>query len=212
MPSDAGLSRRRFASTACCLLLGTALAGCTDSGTEAEPTVAAEPTATGTTTPAATTVDGRTDPPADGTTAGDDPGTSTGRETADSSGTADDLDLREANVVGVAVEPASGGYRFGVSLHHDDGGEDGYANWWQVERPDGTRLGRRDLLHPHAEQPFRRWETIEVPDDSACVVVRGHDQTHGYGGQATVVDPDSGATRTVPQGPEPVDLAGTACP
>jgi hypothetical protein len=61
-----------------------------------------------------------------------------------------DLDLREANVVGVAVAREGGAVSFDVTLHHDDDGEDGHANWWQVERLDGTRLGRRVLAHPHS--------------------------------------------------------------
>jgi len=56
----------------------------------------------------------------------------------------DALDLREANVVGVAFETGEN-YRFSVTLFHDDDGEEGYANWWQVERLDGAQLGRRKL-------------------------------------------------------------------
>jgi len=114
-----------------------------------------------------------------------------------------DLDLREANVVGVAFEATDEGYAFDVTLHHDDEGEDGYANRWQIERPDGTRLGRRELLHAHSEQPFTRSATVAIPDDVARVVVRGHDQTHGYGGVAALVALDDGSARFVDQGPEP---------
>ncbi len=123
-----------------------------------------------------------------------------------------DLNLREANVVGVSGTPRDGDYRFDVTLHHDDAGEDGYANWWQVERLDGTRLGRRDLSHPHDEQPFTRSETIGVPEGVDCVVVRGHDQTHGYGGQAMVVTLDSGDTRAVAQGSDLRSFADADCP
>ena len=117
--------------------------------------------------------------------------------------TADELDLREANVVDVASEPTEDGYAFDVTLHHDDGGEEGYANWWQVERLDGTRLGRRELLHAHSEQPFTRSTTVEIPDDVSRVVVRGHDQTHGYGGVAVLVTLNDGSVRFVDQGPDP---------
>ena len=49
------------------------------------------------------------------------------------------LDLREANVTGVAVTNSGGqDYRFDVTLYHDDDGEDGYADWWQVETLAGT--------------------------------------------------------------------------
>ncbi|MEF8853286.1 MAG: hypothetical protein V5A28_12860, partial [Haloarculaceae archaeon] len=67
-----------------------------------------------------------------------------------------DLDLREANVVGVAFAGGDGTYDFDVTLYHDDDGEDGYANWWQVESLDGAQLGRRTLLHAHSTDPFTR--------------------------------------------------------
>ena len=123
-----------------------------------------------------------------------------------------ELDLREANVVDVAVTAEADTYAFDVTLHHDDDGEDGYANWWQVERLDGTRLGRRELTHAHSRQPFTRSATVTVPDDVGCVVVRGHDETHGYGGVAAVVDLDSGATRSVDQGAERRPFEPDECP
>lgn len=134
----------------------------------------------------------------------------TGSESED--GADADLDLREANVVDVEFERENGGYAFHVALHHDDEGEDGYANWWQVEALDGTRLGRRELLHAHDQQPFTRSETIEVPDDVTCVVVRGHDQAHEYGGRSMIVNLESGATRTVDQGADPQAVEEGDCP
>jgi hypothetical protein len=130
-----------------------------------------------------------------------------GQETTTTSTPTDasDLDLREANVVNVTVERSEDGPRtfdFSVTLYHDDDGEPGYANWWQVETLNGTELGRRDLLHAHSTRPFTRSERIEVPENVSLVVVRGHDQTHGYGGQAMVVDLRTGATEAVRQGPE----------
>ncbi|WP_436910257.1 hypothetical protein [Halosimplex marinum] len=142
------------------------------------------------------------------------PGPATGAAT-DSTGPTGtpELDLREANVTAVAVEPAGdGAYRFSVTLYHDDDGEDGYADWWQVETLDGERLGRRELLHAHSTAPFTRSETVEVPAEAPCVVVRGHDQTHGYGGRAMLVTVDGGATRAVDQGSEKSSLAEQECP
>jgi hypothetical protein len=143
-------------------------------------------------------------------TATDTPGTD-GRSPADdetdTTSADDELDLREANVVEVAVSRSGGSYRFDVTLYHDDDGEDGYANWWQVETLDGRQLGRRELLHAHSTAPFTRSETVSIPDGTTYVVVRGHDQTHGYGGQAMVVNVDTGETETVRQGPEPRDLS-----
>ena len=122
------------------------------------------------------------------------------------------LDLREANVVGVEFERRDGSVDVSVTLHHDDDGEDGYANWWQVETLDGTRLGRRDLAHPHSKQPFTRSATIDVPGDASCVVIRGHDQVHGYGGRAVLLDLESGLTRPVQQGAEPASFTTSDCP
>jgi hypothetical protein len=123
-----------------------------------------------------------------------------GQETTDEDA---DLDLREANVVGVESEPdEERSYDFSVTLYHDDDGEPGYANWWQVETLNGTELGRRDLLHAHGTQPFTRSDRIEVPANVSLVVVRGHDQTHGYGGQAMVVDLQANSTEAIRQGPD----------
>ena len=123
-----------------------------------------------------------------------------------------ELDLREANVVAVAVDRRADGYRFGVTLHHDDDGEDGYANWWQVETLDGERLGRRELAHPHGTREFTRSATVSVPEGTTCVVVRGHDQTHGYGGQAMLVNVETGAVGAVEQGAERRSVADRECP
>jgi len=125
---------------------------------------------------------------------------------------ADELDLQEANVTDVALTTDGGTYDFRVELYHDDDGEDGYADWWQIERRDGTRLGRRELTHAHSTAPFTRSETVNVPSEIECVVVRGHDQTHGYGGRAMVVTLDSGAARAVDQGSEPDSFEGIDCP
>jgi len=122
-------------------------------------------------------------------------------------------DLREANVSAVAVEAQGDGrFRFDVTLYHDDAGEGGYANWWQVETLDGDRLGRRDLLHAHGTEPFTRSATVSVPDGVACVVVRGHDQTHGYGGQAMVVSVSEGATTAIQQGSDRQGVDERDCP
>lgn len=118
-----------------------------------------------------------------------------------------ELDLREANVTAVSVSESGGAYRFDVTLIHDDAGESGYANWWQVETLSGEQLGRRTLLHPHGTREFTRSQTIEIPADIEEVVVRGHDQTHGYGGQAMIVNVRTGDSQAIQQGPEPRDFS-----
>lgn len=119
-----------------------------------------------------------------------------------------ETDIREANVMGVQWEGAAGEYRFDVTLYHDDAGEDGYADWWQVETLDGERLGRRTLAHPHGTQEFTRSAEVTVPSDVETVVVRGHDQTHGYGGTAVLVYLGNGTARAVDQGSEPWSFGG----
>ncbi|WP_299332242.1 hypothetical protein [Haloplanus sp.] len=124
-----------------------------------------------------------------------------------------DLNLREANVVAVTVETegGNGDYRFEVTLIHDDDGENGYADWWQVETLAGGRLGRRELAHPHGTREFTRSTTVSIPEGTTCVVVRGHDQTHDYGGQAMLVRVETGGETAVRQGPERRSVADRAC-
>ena len=158
--------------------------------------------------------DSTTDAGADDPTAVTDGNTTTAATSGgtDTSTATPDLDLREANVVGVSVEESDGSYRFDVTLYHDDEGEGGYADGGQVERLDGTRLGRRDLAHPHGTRRFTRSATVDVPDDVPCVVVRGHDQTHGYGGQAMLLNVGTGATQTRAQGPDRLLFDDADCP
>ncbi len=115
------------------------------------------------------------------------------------------LNLAEANVTRVDYSRSgtSGNYRFNVTLYHDDDGEDGYANWWQVETLDGEQLGRRKLLHAHGTREFTRSDTIKVPEGTRFIVVRGHDENHGYGGRAAIVDLNSGGIEFVDQGVGP---------
>jgi len=118
------------------------------------------------------------------------------------------LDLREANVVDVEFEKQNGNtYEFHVTLFHDDDGEEEYADWWQVETLDGEMLGRRDLTHSHGTQPFTRSKSIIIPDGVMYVVIRGQDQTHGYGGQAVVVNLEMGEVEKVQQGSESLDFS-----
>jgi hypothetical protein len=179
------LCRRRLLELSSTAVVAGLTAGCTESGSDA----------TG-----------------GGVTDAQDGGGDTDGADGDTDTMTGDLDLREANVVGVELEQNGSTYSFDVTLHHDDDGEDGYANWWQVERLDGTQVGRRVLTHPHSQQPFTRSDSYEIPSDVTCVVLRGHDQTHEYGGQAALVNLESGATRLVDQGSERQSFAESDCP
>lgn len=124
-----------------------------------------------------------------------------------------DLDLQEANVTAVSIEEVGNReFEFSVTLYHDDEGEDGYADWWAVETKDVEELGRRELTHGHGTEEFTRSGTVEIPEGVSCVIVRGHDQTHGYGGQAMLVSIPSGATAANQQGSDPSPLADVECP
>ena len=118
------------------------------------------------------------------------------------------LDLREANVTNVTFEKInSTTYSFDVTLYHDDDGEEGYANFWVVETLNGTELGRRILTHAHGTQEFTRSEIITIPEDFTLVVVRGHDQTHGFGGQVIIIDLITSELEKVDQGAERLDFS-----
>jgi hypothetical protein len=214
--NDRGSGEPAFARRRILALAGggvvAALAGClggdgasdggsgTDRAGTDEPETTEPPTEAPTT--AATAAGGATTDGATPTTT-----KATARDATTTGAAGDDLDLREANVVGVAFERDGGSSTFDVTLLHDDGGEDGYANWWQVETLAGERLGRRKLRHAHGTRRFTRSETIELPE-ATRVVVRGHDRTHGYGGRAAIVDLEAEESEGVRQGPEPRSFEG----
>ena len=55
---------------------------------------------------------------------------------------------------------------------------------------------------------FTRSHLIMIPNGIDYVVVRGHDQTHGYGGQAIVLELSTGVEDKINQGTEPQDFSG----
>ncbi|MEF8849478.1 MAG: hypothetical protein V5A81_01655 [Candidatus Bipolaricaulota bacterium] len=126
--------------------------------------------------------------------------------------TDEQLDLAEANVMGVNYSRSGGDreLRFNVTLYHDDEGEDGYANWWQVETLNGVNLGRRDLLHAHGTREFTRSDTIRTPEETRYVIVRGHDEIHGYGGRAAIVDLNLEEIEFIDQGSDPNNFSDYA--
>lgn len=81
------------------------------------------------------------------------------------------------------VAEAAGTWHFSVTVRHADAGWDHYADAWQVLAPDGTVLGRRELLHPHDdEQPFTRsLGGVAIAGGVTAVRVRAHDSVHGWG-------------------------------
>ena len=95
-------------------------------------------------------------------------------------------------------------YRFDVTLIHDDDGESPrYADRWVVEDLYGNQLGERILLHAHGNLPFTRSATLEIPEGIETVVIRGHDQLHGFGGQSLELNLQSGQIKFIEDVDEP---------
>ncbi|MHA1984030.1 MAG: hypothetical protein ACW967_06725, partial [Candidatus Hodarchaeales archaeon] len=120
------------------------------------------------------------------------------------------LNLEEANVTEVTfVKISDNQYELSVTLFHDDDGEEGYADYWQVEMLNGTILGKRILLHAHGTVEFTRSTIVIIPDYISYVVVRGHDMTHGFGGQVMLVELTTERTHKIDQGMESLDMLGS---
>lgn len=92
----------------------------------------------------------------------------------------------EADVVDVKVaKQGDHSYRFEVTLKHADTGWKHYADGWEVLGPDGKRLAKRTLYHPHVdEQPFTRsLSSVKIPREIKEVTIRAHDSVHETGGR-----------------------------
>lgn len=82
----------------------------------------------------------------------------------------------------VTAREAGNGWRFDVTILHPDTGWDHYADGWEVLAPDGSRLGFRELYHPHVEeQPFTRsLSGVVIPDGISEVTVRPRCNVTGW--------------------------------
>ena len=68
-----------------------------------------------------------------------------------------------------------------VTLSHPDTGWDHYADGWEVIDAAGTRLGLRELLHPHVtEQPFTRSLRLDGPLPEGPLHVRARCSVDGW--------------------------------
>lgn len=77
-----------------------------------------------------------------------------------------------------------------VTLTHPDSGWDHYASGWEVLAPDGSRLGYRELTHPHVEeQPFTRsLSGVTIPDGIGHVLIRPRCTLDGWVGSPARLD------------------------
>ncbi|MGB3316315.1 MAG: hypothetical protein WBB85_18090 [Albidovulum sp.] len=94
------------------------------------------------------------------------------------------------DVVAAEAVHQGAGWTISVTLAHPDTGWDHYASGWEVLSPDGTRLGYRELTHPHIEeQPFTRsLSGVAIPDGLAYVLIRPRCTLDGWVGSATRLD------------------------
>lgn len=112
----------------------------------------------------------------------------------------DDLDGREANVLGVDWANTSVGVTFWVTLYKEMETYDGRGDWWQIEDLDGNVVGSKQV--EQLESHYTSNATITVPPGTRYLVVRAHDSAYGYGGQAVVIDLE-GDFASYDQGSEP---------
>lgn len=93
-------------------------------------------------------------------------------------------------VVAAEAVKQGGSWTISVTLAHPDTGWDHYASGWEVLIPDGTRIGYRELTHPHVEeQPFTRsLSGVMVPDGPGFLLIRPRCTLDGWVGEATRLD------------------------
>lgn len=96
----------------------------------------------------------------------------------------------DPQILAVKAEQHGASWTFDVTLAHPDTGWDHYADAWEVLAPDGTRLGIRELTHPHeTEQPFtRRLTGVIIAQGTGHVMIRAHCMVDGWGVQELRVD------------------------
>lgn len=94
------------------------------------------------------------------------------------------------DVVTTTAAKEANGWTITVTLRHPDSGWDHYASGWEVLAPDGTRLGYRELTHPHVEeQPFTRsLARVAIPDGIDHVLIRPRCTLDGWSAMTTRLD------------------------
>ncbi|PRY92727.1 hypothetical protein BCF33_1581 [Hasllibacter halocynthiae] len=90
-----------------------------------------------------------------------------------------------AAIVSAEASRAADGWRFDVTIAHEETGWDDYANGWRVLGPDGAVLGTRVLAHPHPdEQPFTRsLSGVAIPDGVEEVAIQSSTLATGWSGE-----------------------------
>ena len=125
-----------------------------------------------------------TTPPASSASAG--AASSSSAETAEAAEDQAHPDVLEAELTG----QQDGKFMIAVTISSPYDSPGRYADGWRGMTPDGEVLAEHELAHDHAnEQPFTRTRgPFEIPEDVTEVVVEGHDQENGYGGETVTVE------------------------
>ncbi|PHQ82780.1 MAG: hypothetical protein COB65_08525 [Thalassobium sp.] len=91
--------------------------------------------------------------------------------------------------IDVTVTASGDTARFDVTITHPDTGWDHYADGWEVLAADGTRLGMRELVHPHVdEQPFTRsLSGVVIPAGATAVMIRTRCNVDGWSADTVTV-------------------------
>lgn len=116
-----------------------------------------------------------------------------GASTATAAGTPTGAAHFPAIVRVLATRNADGSYDFAVTVSSPDDTPERYADGWHLLTPEGQELAVHQLTHDHqGEQPFTRTQSaVQIPTGINRVLVEGHDQRSGYGGEkAAVALPD----------------------
>lgn len=109
------------------------------------------------------------------------------KSTADKS---DDAEQEFPDILEAELTHESGDeYTIAVTVSSPYDTPERYADGWRVMTTDGDVLAEHDLAHDHVnEQPFTRSRgPFVIPSDIQEVVVEGHDQANGYGGETVTI-------------------------
>jgi len=112
-----------------------------------------------------------------------------GASTATAAGTPTGAAYFPAIVRVMATRNADGSYDFAVTISSPYDTPERYADGWHLLTPEGQELAAHRLTHDHqGEQPFTRTQSaVHIPAGINRVLVEGHDQRSGYGGEKVAV-------------------------
>ena len=93
------------------------------------------------------------------------------------------------DVIEAELEPSGDDtWSLAVTISSPYDTQERYADGWRVLAPDGTVLGKRELVHPHGGQSFTRSQSgLEIPQGVEEITIEGRDLENGYGGETVTI-------------------------